>query len=155
MLPGRRVVLFTTNVWGVEAAQVLEAAGAEIVEIADPRTRVQVTGTEADAAVVASAAVLLEGRHVDADLLLVSGGWNPNVALWSQSRGTLRFDDALGAYVPDAVVRQRRDRRRGRGRRAAGRRADLARLMVIGETHFVDLERDATVADLGAPSVPA
>ena len=38
---------------------------------------------------------------VEADLLLVSGGWNPNVALWSQARGTLRFDDGSRRFVPD------------------------------------------------------
>ena len=34
----------------------------------------------------------------------VSGGWNPTVHLFSQSRGKLRFDDALQAFVPDQTV---------------------------------------------------
>ena len=34
------------------------------------------------------------------DVLLVSGGWNPAVHLFSQARGTLRYDESLGAFVP-------------------------------------------------------
>jgi sarcosine oxidase subunit alpha len=39
-------------------------------------------------------------RQMDCDALLVSGGWNPTVHLYSQSRGTLRFDEALASFVP-------------------------------------------------------
>ena len=43
-------------------------------------------------------------RHgaIDCDLVCVSGGWNPAVHLYSQSRGKLRYDDALATFVPDA-----------------------------------------------------
>src|SRR5205085_8188267 len=34
----------------------------------------------------------------------VSGGWNPAVHLFSQSRGRVRYDEALAAFVPDAAV---------------------------------------------------
>src|SRR6185436_2091204 len=37
---------------------------------------------------------------VECDVLLVSGGWNPAVHLFSQARGQLRYDEALGAFVP-------------------------------------------------------
>ncbi|NEA61389.1 sarcosine oxidase subunit delta family protein [Streptomyces sp. SID12488] len=40
-------------------------------------------------------------REFPADLLLVSGGWNPVAQLFSQAGGKLRYDDALGAFVPD------------------------------------------------------
>ncbi len=40
--------------------------------------------------------------RVDCDLVCVSGGWNPAVHLYSQSRGKLRYDDALATFVPDA-----------------------------------------------------
>jgi sarcosine oxidase subunit alpha len=43
-------------------------------------------------------------RRIDCDVVCVSGGWNPAVHLHSQARGTLRFDDALAAFVPDRVV---------------------------------------------------
>ncbi|MGJ6963732.1 2Fe-2S iron-sulfur cluster-binding protein [Streptosporangium sp. G11] len=40
------------------------------------------------------------GREIEADLLLVSGGWNPAVHLFSQTGGTLRYDEVLGSFVP-------------------------------------------------------
>ena len=45
--------------------------------------------------------MLVDGQTVHCDLLAVSGGWNPCVHLFSQSRGTLRYDNDLAAYVPD------------------------------------------------------
>ncbi|WP_330290917.1 sarcosine oxidase subunit delta family protein [Streptomyces sp. NBC_00576] len=40
-------------------------------------------------------------REFAADLLLVSGGWNPVAQLFSQAGGKLRYDGALGTFVPD------------------------------------------------------
>ena len=45
-----------------------------------------------------------EPERIDCDLLLVSGGWNPAVHLFSQAGGTLRYDAALGAFVPGGVL---------------------------------------------------
>ncbi len=42
-----------------------------------------------------------EGRRIECDLLCVSGGWNPNVHLFSQSAGKLRFDETTAAFVPE------------------------------------------------------
>ena len=35
------------------------------------------------------------------DALLMAGGWTPSVHLWSHSKGSLKWRDDLGAYVPD------------------------------------------------------
>lgn len=76
-----------------------------------------VTGTEGGARVTAAhvAPVSGPGETIDpygtpgthgrtdtvsCDTLLVSGGWNPVVHLFSQARGTLRYAPALGAFVP-------------------------------------------------------
>ena len=40
-------------------------------------------------------------RRIDCDLICVSGGWNPGVHLFSQARGSLRYDDDIAAFVPD------------------------------------------------------
>ncbi|MFF0739799.1 sarcosine oxidase subunit delta [Streptomyces sp. NPDC004111] len=40
-------------------------------------------------------------REFPADLLLVSGGWNPVTHLYSQAGGRLRYDEVLGCFVPD------------------------------------------------------
>ncbi len=51
----------------------------------------------------------MRGRErLDCDLLLMSGGWTPSVHLFSQSRGRLRFDEALAAYVPGSSVQHER-----------------------------------------------
>jgi sarcosine oxidase, subunit alpha len=35
------------------------------------------------------------------DALLMAGGWTPSIHLWSHSKGTIKWDDDLGAYLPD------------------------------------------------------
>ena len=42
----------------------------------------------------------MPAEAVSCDTLLVSGGWNPAVHLFSQARGVLRYDAALGGFVP-------------------------------------------------------
>ena len=71
-----------------------------------------VTGTSGDGRVTSAHIAPLNtdarsGEHsigarysLDCDVLLVSGGWNPAVHLFSQARGTLGYDEALGAFVP-------------------------------------------------------
>ena len=41
-------------------------------------------------------------RKISCDFLAMSGGWSPVVHLFSQSRGKLRWDERLGAVLPDA-----------------------------------------------------
>ncbi len=80
-------------------------------------------------------------------LRAVSGGWSPRVHLWSQARGRLRWDDRIGAPVPDGELP---------GIECAGRLTGAglpdAPPFVLPDgdedAMFVDLERDATVADL-------
>ncbi|NJC72658.1 sarcosine oxidase subunit alpha family protein [Planosporangium thailandense] len=121
VLPGRRAVVLTTNDSAYEAVFDLLDAGVEIAAVADLRTggspvwgpRCAERGVEVLAgygvADVTGAdrvsAVTLAGpdgsRDVAADLLLVSGGWNPVGALYSHAGGRLRFDTDLGSFVPD------------------------------------------------------
>ncbi len=153
VLAGRRVVVFTTNDSAYDAASELAEAGAEIVRIVDAREGHGVIGTDGDTHITAAHVAPLgsmEGERVECDLLLVSGGWNPAVHLFSQARGALRYDARLGAYVPDG---------------------DLPTVSVVGaaageglpetkvlwqvpapesevDTRFVDQQRDATVSDV-------
>jgi sarcosine oxidase, subunit alpha len=39
--------------------------------------------------------------QISCDALLMAGGWTPSVHLWSHSKGSLKWRDDLGAYVPD------------------------------------------------------
>ncbi|MBA3842837.1 MAG: (2Fe-2S)-binding protein [Actinobacteria bacterium] len=80
-------------------------------------------------------------------VVAVSGGWSPRVHLWSQARGGLRWDDRIGAPVPSGDLR---------GVECVGSLTgeglpDAAPFAIPDgdeEIMFVDLERDATVADV-------
>ena len=70
-------------------------------------------------------------RRLACDLVAMSGGWSPVVHLFSQSRGRLRYDEALSAFLPGrggagAELRRRAGRilldRRLHGERRRGRR---------------------------------
>ena len=43
---------------------------------------------------------LRAGETLDCDLVAVSGGWNPTLHLFSQSRGEVRLDERLGCFLP-------------------------------------------------------
>ncbi|MFF8605569.1 sarcosine oxidase subunit delta family protein [Streptomyces sp. NPDC015346] len=122
-LPGRHAVVLTTNDSAYAAALDLASAGLAVAAIVDTRPEPgewaerartagievlaghAVTGTEGGARLTAvSVAPYGESagrREFAADLLLVSGGWNPVAHLFSQSGGRLRHDETLGSFVPD------------------------------------------------------
>ncbi|MEV1068408.1 sarcosine oxidase subunit alpha family protein [Streptomyces sp. NPDC050263] len=124
VLPGRHAVVFTTNDSAYAAALDLDAAGLDIAAIVDTRAEAgewaeraraagiqvltghAVTGTEGEARLTAvTVAPFGEStgqREFAADLLLVSGGWNPVAHLFSQAGGKLRHDETLGSFVPDS-----------------------------------------------------
>jgi sarcosine oxidase subunit alpha len=76
-----------------------------------------------------------------------SGGWSPRVHLWSQARGRLRWDDRIGAPVPAGELSgiECVGRLAGDGLPAA---PPFSLPDGDEDVMFVDLERDATVADL-------
>ncbi|WP_431843079.1 FAD-dependent oxidoreductase [Calidifontibacter indicus] len=124
VLTGEQVVVFTTNDSAYGVAADLAAAGAQVtvvdsrdsagVEAADGvqvrrgQHVVQALGDDAVAGVlVAAAGTTAPTEELPADLLLVSGGWSPNVALHSQRQGAIRWDDDLVGFLPgDAVKNQ-------------------------------------------------
>ncbi len=120
---GGHGVVFTTNDSAYPAAFDLHDAGVTINAIVDARARVGqdlrdqctargitihpgsvVSGTRGEARVTHAIVDRPGGDAAPAvipcDVLLVSGGWNPAVHLFSQARGKLRYDDAIGAFVP-------------------------------------------------------
>jgi sarcosine oxidase subunit alpha len=123
---GDQAVIFTTNDSAYLTAFDLHDAGVAINAVVDARTEVSadlrdqctargipvhpgsvVNGTRGEARVT-HAQVSRPGAEsatsLDCDVLLVSGGWNPAVHLFSQARGTLRYDDRLGAFVPGQPI---------------------------------------------------
>lgn len=126
VLPGRRAVVFTTNDSAYPAALELADAGLDVAAVVEARAEAPahwraacaergievreghvVTGTSGTERISrAHIAPFGDGspgarRGVDCDLLLVSGGWNPAVTLFSQARGTLRYDAGAGAFLPE------------------------------------------------------
>jgi sarcosine oxidase subunit alpha len=47
-------------------------------------------------------------KRLDVDLVLMSGGWNPAVQLFSQSRGKLKYDYDINSFVPDQIVQDQK-----------------------------------------------
>ncbi len=121
VMVGEHGVVFTTNDSAYPAAFDLHDAGLTINAIVDARAGVGqdlrdectargitiypgsvVSGTRGDARVT-HAIVNRPGAEsavIPCDVLLVSGGWNPAVHLFSQARGRLRYHDAIGAFAP-------------------------------------------------------
>ncbi len=143
--PGEAAVVFANNAWGRQAAEVLREAGCEIV------AEGTVLRTEGDGRVQRAVVREADGREraVEADLVLVSGGINPNLNLWRAIGGGLRFDEELACFVPD-----------GYGPpwlsvagAAAGEGLPATEPRWFVEEgddaeKFVDLQRDQTVADV-------
>ncbi|MFF0015064.1 sarcosine oxidase subunit delta family protein [Streptomyces sp. NPDC005374] len=124
VVPGRHAVVLTTNDSAYPAALDLAAAGVHIAAVVDTRpepgewadraraTGIEVlaghavTGTQGEARLTAVSVApygeTVREREFTADLLLVSGGWNPVAHLFSQAGGKLRYDDTLGTFVPGA-----------------------------------------------------
>ncbi|MFC4947882.1 2Fe-2S iron-sulfur cluster-binding protein [Pseudonocardia sp. GCM10023141] len=183
VLAGSDVVVFTTNDSAYAAAVDLADAGASIRAVIDARPTAPagwaaecarrgiavragelVTGTLGEERVSAALVATSDGADevLPCDLLLVSGGWNPAVHLFSQARGQLRFDEALGAFVPDgelagvtvvgAAAGLQESHFPAISLRESGfpatEPATLWRVPGDGAHQFVDIQRDATVADI-------
>jgi len=123
--PGRRAVIFTNNSSAYALAHDLQAVGMDVAGIVDSRPSSAI-GLEQDGldmplyagqqVMTAHGSKKLQAvtirdkngitTRLDCDLLAVSGGWNPAVHLFSQSRGTLVYDDDLASFVPDKPSQQ-------------------------------------------------
>jgi len=169
--PGSRAVVVTNHDDAYRTALDLAACGGEVAAVVDLRSegggflaqQVRARGIEVlqGHAVVASEGrrrvesvrvAALDGssvpRQLRCDLVCVSGGWVPTVHLFSQSRGRLRYDDALGAFVPGRSAQA--ERSAGAGRGSLGLRQALAEGLAAGAA----AARDAGHGDGAHPPVP-
>ena len=126
-LPGKRAVLFTNNDDAYQAAHDIVDAGGTVAAVVDCRpepaaplaTKLKEAGVALHTGSVIAAthgtkrvrAVTVatigkDGRvggslrRIGCDSVLVSGGWNPAVHLFSQSAGKLTFEEARGIFLP-------------------------------------------------------
>ena len=120
---GRSVALMAAHNSGWHDVFALVKAGMSIAAIIDVRDSVDAVlldeATRLGIKVYLGHSVIaVSGRHsvkaietapnsgasaatIPCDALLMAGGWTPTVHLWSHSKGTLKWRDELGAYVPD------------------------------------------------------
>ena len=168
--PGTLAVVFTNNDSAYAAALSLARASVAVAAIVDARAEQELTGAltleardkgirvVAGSAIIAAhgskrvAAVDIDslsgGRRtrIDCDLVCVSGGWNPAVHLFSQARGTLRYDESLATFVPDrsplSIVTAG----------AVNGRFDLARALADGHAAGLEAAAKAGFRSAGTPS---
>jgi len=139
--PGDRAVIFTNNDSAYPVALDLQRAGTHVAAILDarPAAEDEVAAQARDAGIriiYDHAVVRAHGAHhinavdimrhengqatgatqrLDCDLLCVSGGWSPAAHLFSQSKGRLRYDDKLTAFVPDVSAQSEQSAGAARG----------------------------------------
>ncbi len=110
---GRKVVVATNNGLAYETAEALAAVGADVT-VVDYRTTRQVrsairvlqgrTVRSASGKGAVSAVQLSDGSTLEADAVLVSGGFTPTVHLYCQAQGKLDWRDDILAFVPGRPV---------------------------------------------------
>ena len=157
--PGKRAVIFTNNDSTDLVAADLERAGITVEAIVDVRSGEAVVDTGGDeeglrSVVVGSLTGRESTREIDCDLLCVAGGFNPTLHLFSQAQGRLRYEEGLACFVPDVAAPNLEVVGAAAGELAGrGQGTIMPYWVVPGDgrewsTHFVDLERDVTVADV-------
>ena len=116
--PGKRVALFTNNDDGWRTAAVLRMRGIDIAAVIDsrpevtPELKARCRGarilTDARASATSAAPLLhaltVTSRHgterVAADVLAMSGGWNPDIGLAGHHGARPVWSDQLAAFLP-------------------------------------------------------
>jgi sarcosine oxidase, subunit alpha len=150
---GTRAIIATSDDSAYAAGVALREAGVIISAVADLRGDVRDVGgasglpIRSATSVVATSghrrvnrAILSNGEAIPCDLVLMCGGWTPSVHLYSQSRGKLRFDERLQAFLPGE--RSAQVRSAGACNGTFGLAACLEEGYAAG-----DLQRKFTVAD--------
>jgi len=125
---GSRAVVATADDSAYRTTIELHRAGVQIAAIADTRpspdgeavAEARATGLDVRTGTVVAGTAGRRRIHsarlynatgaqtVNCDVLLMSGGWTPSVHLFSQSRGKLRYDACLGAFVPNLSAARER-----------------------------------------------
>ena len=132
--PGRNIVFATSGASAYTAAADAKAAGLSVtlvdirleadcgpevaelrghgVEVLTGHTLIGATGRKRVTGLVVAPITGNGGigihRTLAADCVGMSGGWTPSVHLASQSRGKLRFEPSIDAFVPDRSVQAER-----------------------------------------------
>ncbi|RUZ79440.1 sarcosine oxidase subunit alpha family protein, partial [Mesorhizobium sp. M7A.F.Ca.US.006.01.1.1] len=115
VLVGRRIAVATNNDSAYEVAGALAEAGAEVTLVdirrdGTPAAPANVRLVKGRSLVSASGKLrvdgvtLDDGTRLDADCVLVSGGWTPTIHLFGQAKGKLAWSEARAAFLPGDPV---------------------------------------------------
>ncbi|HET9214098.1 MAG TPA: 2Fe-2S iron-sulfur cluster-binding protein [Gaiellaceae bacterium] len=97
--PGVRAVVVSADQRGLETASLLERAGTEVAGVVDLRAaRVREIAARGRGGRLAS--VELDGKKLDCDLLVMSGGRQPAYALLAHAGASVGYDPGRGIFVP-------------------------------------------------------
>ena len=172
--PGRAVAVVATHDSGWTDAIAIAKAGVNVTNIIDARATVSADLLAAARAqgitvMTAHSVIGVKGRlevtavetastagsissTIPADCLLMAGGWTPTLHLWSHSKGTMKWDDAWGAYLPDQPFENTRVVGAGAGDWSFGSGETFAALPTPRPAHklkaFVDFQNDVTAKDI-------
>ena len=100
--PGDKAVVVTADETGREAASLLREAGVEIAAVYDlRRERLREIVGRGRGGILRG--VEIDGRKLDCDLLVMSGGRQPAYSLLSQAGARVEYDAARGVFVPTDI----------------------------------------------------
>ncbi|QPC89351.1 sarcosine oxidase subunit alpha family protein [Mesorhizobium sp. INR15] len=115
VLVGSRIVVATNNDSAYEAAEAISRVGAEVTLVdirsegmpATPANVRLVKGrslASANGKLRVDGVTLDDGTRLNADCVLVSGGWTPTIHLFGQAKGKLAWSEARAAFLPGDPV---------------------------------------------------
>ncbi|MDX6487247.1 MAG: sarcosine oxidase, subunit alpha, partial [Gaiellaceae bacterium] len=97
--PGRRAVVVSADAHGLEIVPLLEEAGVEVAEVVDLRSS-PVHELAAKGSKGQLTALTVDGRTIECDLAVVSGGRQPAYSLLAQAGARVEYDSERGSFVP-------------------------------------------------------
>ncbi|MBA2638528.1 MAG: (2Fe-2S)-binding protein [Nocardioidaceae bacterium] len=101
VVPGERAVVFSANPDGAAAARDLRSAGVEVT-VVDASTGVRLERVEGSRR-RAQAAVLSDGRRLDADLIVTAIGWTAPTTLTNMAGDRPVYDEVSARFFPDRL----------------------------------------------------
>jgi sarcosine oxidase, subunit alpha len=143
--PGDRAVVVSADQNGVEAAADLRAAGVEVAEVVRLR-RTQPVEIVARGKRGHLRSVEIDGRSIDCDLVVMSGGSQPAYSLLAQAGARVEYDSARGIFVPRDLPANVQAVGAVTGERSASSVAHPT--LEGGDKCFVCLCEDVTVKDV-------
>jgi sarcosine oxidase subunit alpha len=97
--PGKRAVIISADDHGLAVAEQLRRAGTEVVESIDlrsaPPRQIAASGRRGRVR-----SVTVDGRELQCDLLVMSGGRQPAYSLLSQAGARIEYDAPRGIFIP-------------------------------------------------------